>query len=231
MNALDQTAEIKSVELLTAGHAVFTISNPNGEYYTYSLSHNRFARLKYESEEAAREDLAKFKGGQYIGLDSYDPRFHVLQVGIRDWQDTSAKKSINPVEVHAPLYVSVKTGPEAGDMRYIGIWEIGKGQLRFTKKSAFRPKGQINGQWVNEVDWPAVVQINKLAKSDDTVKTVAKSISILTWIFYTLIKRGELPEGYELRHRGNCMRCGRPLDVPESIDRGRGPVCYGRLFG
>lgn len=30
---------------------------------------------------------------------------------------------------------------------------------------------------------------------------------------------------------GHCMVCGRELDVPESIERGMGPVCYGRATG
>jgi hypothetical protein len=230
MTAQDNTAAISDVSLLTAGHAVFTISNPDGEYYTYSLSHNRFAYLKYASEEAAREDLAKFKGGTYTGTDSYDRSLHVLKVGVRDWQDTGAKTELHPVKVHAPLYVSVKRGPEAGDMAYLGMWENDK--LRFTKQSSFRPAAQFEGEWVNDVDWAMVCRINKAAKaSDGTIKAVAKSIAIIVWIFHALAKSGTLPEGYEIRHRGCCMRCGRPLDVPISIDRGLGPVCFEKLFG
>lgn len=30
----------------------------------------------------------------------------------------------------------------------------------------------------------------------------------------------------EVRHEGKCGRCGRPLTVPESIDRGIGPDCW-----
>jgi hypothetical protein len=33
----------------------------------------------------------------------------------------------------------------------------------------------------------------------------------------------------EVRHEGRCGRCGRALTVPESIDRGIGPECAGKL--
>ena len=34
-----------------------------------------------------------------------------------------------------------------------------------------------------------------------------------------------IPEALEIRHEGACGRCGRPLTVPSSIDRGIGPDC------
>ena len=34
-----------------------------------------------------------------------------------------------------------------------------------------------------------------------------------------------IPEALEIRHEGSCGRCGRPLTVPSSIDRGIGPDC------
>jgi hypothetical protein len=35
----------------------------------------------------------------------------------------------------------------------------------------------------------------------------------------------KLDEVVELRHVGNCLRCGRELSDPQSIDAGLGPVC------
>ena len=35
----------------------------------------------------------------------------------------------------------------------------------------------------------------------------------------------KIPEALEIRHEGSCGRCGRPLTVPSSIDRGIGPDC------
>jgi hypothetical protein len=34
-----------------------------------------------------------------------------------------------------------------------------------------------------------------------------------------------------VRHEGKCGRCGRTLTVPESIDRGIGPECAGKIGG
>lgn len=33
------------------------------------------------------------------------------------------------------------------------------------------------------------------------------------------------------RTTGTCIVCARPLDVPESVDRGIGPVCFSRMGG
>lgn len=33
----------------------------------------------------------------------------------------------------------------------------------------------------------------------------------------------------EVRHEGSCGRCGRQLTHPESIDRGIGPECWGKM--
>lgn len=36
-----------------------------------------------------------------------------------------------------------------------------------------------------------------------------------------------LPASVRVYHAGACLRCGRPLTVPESIERGFGPECWG----
>jgi hypothetical protein len=35
----------------------------------------------------------------------------------------------------------------------------------------------------------------------------------------------DLPESLEIWHEGSCLRCGRKLTVPESIESGYGPEC------
>ena len=52
---------------------------------------------------------------------------------------------------------------------------------------------------------------------------------ILNGILERVWQGHDLPKGFELRHEGKCGRCGRKLTVPESIDRGFGPDCWGRL--
>lgn len=44
--------------------------------------------------------------------------------------------------------------------------------------------------------------------------------------FLRHIEAGHLPPQMTIRHEGSCGRCGRPLTVPESIDRGIGPDCW-----
>lgn len=41
----------------------------------------------------------------------------------------------------------------------------------------------------------------------------------------THLRDDNIPEALEIRHEGSCGRCGRPLTVPSSIDRGIGPDC------
>jgi hypothetical protein len=38
-----------------------------------------------------------------------------------------------------------------------------------------------------------------------------------------------MPPSMVIRHEGKCGRCGRTLTVPESIDRGIGPECWGKM--
>jgi len=38
-----------------------------------------------------------------------------------------------------------------------------------------------------------------------------------------------IPSNLEIWHEGRCGRCGRALTVPESVERGIGPECAGKL--
>ena len=49
------------------------------------------------------------------------------------------------------------------------------------------------------------------------------------WRALTTPNRPELPKQLELWHEGRCGRCGRKLTVPESIERGIGPDCAGKM--
>jgi hypothetical protein len=41
--------------------------------------------------------------------------------------------------------------------------------------------------------------------------------------------QGTIPAGLEVWHEGSCGRCGRSLTVPESVARGLGPECAGKV--
>ena len=54
----------------------------------------------------------------------------------------------------------------------------------------------------------------------------APSFKALQWVIAMLARDNEsLMDCLEFWHEGTCGRCGRKLTVPESIDRGLGPVC------
>lgn len=220
---------ITDPRVLLAGGAIFTIASPSGDHYTYRVAHSRQIKVYYDTAEAAREDLAKFKGGQFNGKDSYSGKY-VVKVGIRDFQDTEIKKDLQHVSVHAPLYVSVLTGPEnMSDYSYAGILEGEK--IRLTANTEFPVKGKFQGEWVNEADWNKALQMRKLHDANGEGPKLAKSLEVILWAFYLLNRGKTLPDGYRIYHMGQCCRCGRALTVPSSIESGLGPYCAGKVFG
>jgi hypothetical protein len=46
-----------------------------------------------------------------------------------------------------------------------------------------------------------------------------------------VLVEGKVPEQLSVRHEGRCGRCSKPLTVPESIDRGFGPICWEEMGG
>jgi hypothetical protein len=59
----------------------------------------------------------------------------------------------------------------------------------------------------------------KSCASDD-----APSVRAINYALRHLLV-GVIAPQLEIRHEGSCGRCGRPLTVPSSIDRGIGPDC------
>jgi hypothetical protein len=57
------------------------------------------------------------------------------------------------------------------------------------------------------------------------IKPTAPSVKAFRW-FLAKVMAGDLPDECEVWHEGTCGRCGRELTVPESIQRGIGPVCW-----
>jgi hypothetical protein len=58
----------------------------------------------------------------------------------------------------------------------------------------------------------------------------APSVIAFKW-FWRQVSAGRLPASVKAWHEGRCGRCGcgRTLTVPESIERGIGPECAGKL--
>ncbi|OPY90562.1 MAG: hypothetical protein A4E73_02406 [Syntrophaceae bacterium PtaU1.Bin231] len=56
----------------------------------------------------------------------------------------------------------------------------------------------------------------------------AKSVLCFEWIL-DRAQAGNWPATVRFYHEGRCLRCGRRLTVPESIQSGFGPECAGKL--
>lgn len=62
------------------------------------------------------------------------------------------------------------------------------------------------------------------------VSPEAASFKAFSWLWKSLGQGWTLDRmGCEVWHEGICLRCGRALTVPESIETGYGPICAGKL--
>jgi len=57
----------------------------------------------------------------------------------------------------------------------------------------------------------------------------APSANAFAWFWKVVVQAGKMPAELEVWHEGKCGRCGRKLTVPESIARGIGPECAGKI--
>ena len=60
--------------------------------------------------------------------------------------------------------------------------------------------------------------------SKSNITESAQSVKVLKWLIDVCIKN-TVPKVVEFYHSGHCLRCGRTLTVPESIESGYGPEC------
>ena len=58
----------------------------------------------------------------------------------------------------------------------------------------------------------------------------APSVKAFQWVLQVL-NAGAPPEWLEIWHEGRCCVCGHLLTDPDSIARGIGPVCLGKMMG
>ena len=54
-------------------------------------------------------------------------------------------------------------------------------------------------------------------------------VRVAQWAIRKCAEGKALPEGYRIRHSGCCLRCGRTLTNPESLDVMYGPECAGKM--
>lgn len=100
-------------------------------------------------------------------------------------------------------FLDLLTGPNnEADFRYIGTYGV-------------------LGRWIDGLSFRAGREVREDAPS---TKAAAFVCEVLSGHF----EEG-IPAGIEVRHEGRCGRCARKLTTPESIDRGIGPECAGKL--
>lgn len=61
-------------------------------------------------------------------------------------------------------------------------------------------------------------------------KIVEDSQSIKVWKWF-LSHLNKLPDNVKVFHEGQCLKCGKVLTVPESIESGLGPICSQLIYG
>ncbi len=234
MTMTEQTGTITDPRLLFAGQAIFTVQSKTGEHFTYRIASPRFVKILYKDEAKRDADLEIIREKTKTAPRTLDARelwsdacAYGIEVGLRSHEDTADLTS--PDEVDLPVFVGVLKEGHGGnaDNRYayasLGLWE--NNGLRSTRKS-IRVKGKWHGQWVNWLDWNTVCHMKKDADAPD----VPKSIQVLLWAIDRMQAHdGELPDGYRVFHLGRCLRCGRDLTDPESVQRGIGPECARRV--
>jgi hypothetical protein len=106
--------------------------------------------------------------------------------------------------------------------------DTGEGQTTYFVSLLTGPDNWSNYAYMGLLDAQTGV-VRLTAKSK--YKSTTPPYRILNGILERIWNDREHPNGFELRHEGKCGRCGRKLTVPESIDRGIGPECWGKMAG
>jgi hypothetical protein len=83
------------------------------------------------------------------------------------------------------------------------------------------PDNWIHYSYIGVVTYNGVYSFRTTAKSK--LDPSAPSVVSFEWVLNHLFV-GDL-KGVKIFHEGKCLRCGRKLTVPESIQNGVGPEC------
>ncbi len=59
----------------------------------------------------------------------------------------------------------------------------------------------------------------------------APSVKTFAWFIGKIQELGSIPPEVQVWHEGRCLRCGRKLTVPSSIEDGIGPECASKMEG
>jgi hypothetical protein len=82
-----------------------------------------------------------------------------------------------------------------------------------------------NGDYIGILDPVSGVKVTKNSKAYRHGKIAA----IIGWSIRQVAKGKTPPQGYAIRGSGHCLRCGRVLTNPDSLDALYGPECRGKI--
>jgi hypothetical protein len=107
-------------------------------------------------------------------------------------------------------------------------------QVRFTYRARPSEDGKIffvdllrGADNTNDFSYIGIIDVKGMFKWTAKSKVSRDALSFKAFEFFS---RHWEDARLDVWQEGRCGRCGRKLTVPESIDRGLGPDCAGKLF-
>jgi len=94
--------------------------------------------------------------------------------------------------------------------------------------------GPNNAWWGGDWNWCGFIKATEDGEPTSCLLAGNKghptsdSFKALSWTLAHL-NRGNIPSDLTITHDGVCGKCGKDLTVPESVARGLGPVCAGKV--
>jgi hypothetical protein len=89
------------------------------------------------------------------------------------------------------------------------------------------PNNDSDYQWLGRIS-RGIFWVGRKNPKPGEISRDAPSAKAFDWA-WRMFLRGQMPEQLEVWHEGSCGRCGRKLTVPESVARGFGPECAGKI--
>lgn len=116
--------------------------------------------------------------------------------------------SIPGRESDRPWFASLLTGPDnSNDFKYFGF-------IKFQNDYGGGAYNYVHGR-----------------PGKSCAARSAESVQAFVFTVFNILNRNRIPTEVEFWHEGRCGRCGRKLTDPESIERGFGPECSGKIGG
>lgn len=128
--------------------------------------------------------------------------------------------------------VSVKTRTRfTFKLRRAGADEQGRERHKFWVNVLVGQDNEADYKYLGQIDTPPDRAARYwYGQERSRIGRGAPSNKAFTWFFEHVVTAADMRAAdLEIWHEGRCCRCGRKLTVPESIARGIGPECAGRV--